>query len=36
MIETLFSVRTREGDWVFDCPRGQQRSLEVSGRYAFR
>jgi hypothetical protein len=29
-----FSVRTREGDWVFDCPHGQQRAREVSRRYA--
>ncbi len=29
-----FSVHTREGDWVFDCPHGQQRSDEVSRRYA--
>jgi hypothetical protein len=29
-----FTVNTREGDWVFDCPHGQQRSDEVSRRYA--
>jgi hypothetical protein len=29
-----FSVRTREGDWVFDCRRGQQRAREVGRRYA--
>ncbi|HMJ95544.1 MAG TPA: hypothetical protein VK486_06810 [Thermoleophilaceae bacterium] len=29
-----FSVRTREGDWVFDCPHGQQRAGAVSRRYA--
>ncbi len=29
-----FSVRTREGDWVFDCPHGQQRADEVNRRYA--
>jgi hypothetical protein len=29
-----FSVRTREGDWVFDCPHGAQRAQEVSRRYA--
>ena len=28
-----FSVRTTEGDWVFDCRRGQQRAREVSRRY---
>ena len=29
-----FSVRTRDGDWVFDCPHGQRRALEVARRYA--
>jgi hypothetical protein len=29
-----FSVRTREGDWVFDCPHGAKRADEVSRRYA--
>jgi hypothetical protein len=29
-----FSVRTRDGDWVFDCPHGQERAREVSRRYA--
>ncbi len=29
-----FSVRTREGDWVFDCPHGSRRAQEVSSRYA--
>jgi hypothetical protein len=29
-----FSVRTREGDWVFDCPNGPNRAREVSRRYA--
>ena len=29
-----FSVRTRDGDWVFDCSHGQQRAREVSRRYA--
>jgi hypothetical protein len=29
-----FSVRTRVGDWVFDCPHGQQRAAEVARRYA--
>jgi hypothetical protein len=29
-----FSVRTREGDWVFDCPHGARRAEEVSRRYA--
>lgn len=29
-----FSVRTRDGDWVFDCRHGQQRAREVRRRYA--
>jgi hypothetical protein len=29
-----FSVRTRDGDWVFDCPHGQRRALEVARRYS--
>lgn len=29
-----FSVRTREGAWVFDCPHGQSRAREVTRRYA--
>ena len=29
-----FAVRTREGAWIFDCPHGQQRSDDVSRRYA--
>jgi hypothetical protein len=29
-----FSVRTRDGDWVFDCPGGRQRAGEVQRRYA--
>ena len=29
-----FAVRTREGDWAFDCPHGQRRANEVSRRYA--
>ena len=28
-----FVVRTTEGLWVFDCPRGQQRADEVNRRY---
>ena len=29
-----FVVRTKEGLWMFDCPRGQQRADEVNRRYA--
>jgi hypothetical protein len=29
-----FSVRTRDGDWLFDCPHGQRRAEEVARRYA--
>jgi hypothetical protein len=29
-----FSVRTRDGSWVFDCRHGQQRAREVQRRYA--
>jgi hypothetical protein len=28
-----FSIRTREGDWVFDCRHGQARAREVQRRY---
>ena len=28
-----FAVRTRDGDWVFDCPHGVRRAREVSRRY---
>jgi hypothetical protein len=29
-----FSVRTRDGDWIFDCRSGPQRAREVQRRYA--
>jgi hypothetical protein len=29
-----FAIRTSAGGWAFDCPHGQKRAREVSGRYA--
>ena len=29
-----FAVRTRDGDWVFDCPHGVRRAGEVASRYS--
>jgi len=29
-----FSVRTRDGDWIFDCRGGPRRAREVQRRYA--
>jgi hypothetical protein len=29
-----FVVRTSGGSWAFDCPHGQKRAREISGRYA--
>ena len=29
-----FSIRTRAGDWVFDCPHGARRARAVKQRYA--